>query len=145
MGDLGGYGDGGAEGRSGENDVEEGSAETVESTTLPQEERDSASSGDGSVEEDSEKLEADGEESEESQNTDENDGSSEEKSDPEAAEPDESEPSTDDGDLVNPDIKLCPGKEVEVCVSVCPGTSARIYGACVQGCAERCPDGENPR
>merc|ERR1712025_699701 len=53
-------------------------------------------------------------------------------------------------DVVNPDVKLCPGKEVEgddcqVCVSVCPGTTARIYGACVQGCAERCPDGEQPR
>ena len=27
-----------------------------------------------------------------------------------------------------------------VCVSLCPGTSAKIYGACMQGCAERCED-----
>ena len=29
-------------------------------------------------------------------------------------------------------MAICPGGEVEVCVGVCPGTTARVYGACVQ-------------
>ena len=33
------------------------------------------------------------------------------------------------------DAKICPGGAVEVCVGVCPGTTARIYGACVQVCS----------
>ena len=32
------------------------------------------------------------------------------------------------------DVAICPGGEVEVCVGVCPGTTARVYGACVQVC-----------
>ena len=40
---------------------------------------------------------------------------------------------------LSPSISLCPGSKVEVCVSVCPGTSPRVYSACVQGCADRCP------
>ena len=36
--------------------------------------------------------------------------------------------------------KLCPGGSIEVCVEVCPGITARVYGACVQGCADRCPE-----
>ena len=34
----------------------------------------------------------------------------------------------------------CPGGSIEACVSVCPGSSVRVYGACVGGCADRCPD-----
>jgi hypothetical protein len=30
------------------------------------------------------------------------------------------------------DVAICPGGEVEVCIGVCPGTTARVYGACVQ-------------
>jgi len=41
-------------------------------------------------------------------------------------------------------IKICPGGSMTTCVSVCPGTSTKIYGACVQGCAERC-EGQDPR
>merc|ERR1711988_230745 len=40
---------------------------------------------------------------------------------------------------LSPSISLCPGSKVEVCVSVSPGTSPRVYSACVQGCADRCP------
>ena len=29
-------------------------------------------------------------------------------------------------------MAICPGGEVEVCIGVCPGTTARVYGACVQ-------------
>jgi len=32
----------------------------------------------------------------------------------------------------------CPGGSIEECVKVCPGTTLRVYGACVNGCAERC-------
>jgi len=32
----------------------------------------------------------------------------------------------------------CPGVSIERCVKVCPGTTLRVYGACVNGCAERC-------
>merc|ERR1711935_673218 len=32
----------------------------------------------------------------------------------------------------------CPGGSIEECVKVCPGSSLRVYGACVNGCAERC-------
>ena len=41
---------------------------------------------------------------------------------------------------LSPRIRECPGSSVEVCVAVCPGSSPRAYGACVQGCADRCPD-----
>ena len=34
----------------------------------------------------------------------------------------------------------CPGGTIDACVAVCPGSSARVYGACVQGCADRCPE-----
>ncbi len=33
----------------------------------------------------------------------------------------------------------CPGGSLEVCIDVCPSFSARIFGACVAGCARRCP------
>ena len=36
--------------------------------------------------------------------------------------------------------KQCPGGSIEECVSVCPGYSTRVYGACVGGCADRCPE-----
>ena len=41
---------------------------------------------------------------------------------------------------LSPSIRECPGSSMEVCVAVCPGSSPRVYGACVQGCADRCPD-----
>jgi len=34
--------------------------------------------------------------------------------------------------------QTCPGGSIERCVSVCPGVTARVYGACVHGCANRC-------
>lgn len=34
----------------------------------------------------------------------------------------------------------CPGGDIEACVEVCPGTSTRVYGACVRGCDKRCPE-----
>merc|ERR1711874_734725 len=37
--------------------------------------------------------------------------------------------------------KVCPGGSLDACVGVCPGISARVYGACVQGCADRCDQG----
>ena len=43
-----------------------------------------------------------------------------------------------DGDDGGEDTKVCPGGSLDVCVSVCPGITARVYGACVQGCADRC-------
>jgi len=43
------------------------------------------------------------------------------------------------------DVAICPGGAVEVCVGVCPGTTARVYGACVQGCADRCAEAERQR
>lgn len=33
----------------------------------------------------------------------------------------------------------CPGDVLEACINVCPSFSARIFGACVAGCARRCP------
>ena len=45
---------------------------------------------------------------------------------------------------LSPDIAICPGGSVENCVAVCPGSSTRVYGACVQGCADRCGDDEQP-
>merc|ERR1711892_54172 len=36
------------------------------------------------------------------------------------------------------DTKVCPGGSLDICVSVCPGITARVYGVCVQGCADRC-------
>merc|ERR1712106_383324 len=33
----------------------------------------------------------------------------------------------------------CPGGELQACIDVCPGFSARVFGACVTGCAKRCP------
>ena len=36
--------------------------------------------------------------------------------------------------------RQCPGGSIEDCVAVCPGSSVRVYGACVGGCADRCPD-----
>ena len=33
----------------------------------------------------------------------------------------------------------CPGGDLEMCIDVCPSFSARIFGACVSGCAKRCP------
>ena len=39
---------------------------------------------------------------------------------------------------------LCPGDSLDICVSVCPGTSANIYRACVQGCGERCDKTDQP-
>jgi len=35
--------------------------------------------------------------------------------------------------------KKCPGGSLEACIDVCPSFSARIFGACVAGCAKRCP------
>jgi len=32
----------------------------------------------------------------------------------------------------------CPGEELQACIDVCPGFSARVFGACVAGCAKRC-------
>lgn len=34
----------------------------------------------------------------------------------------------------------CPGEVLQACIDVCPGISTRVYGACVAGCAKRCPD-----
>jgi len=42
--------------------------------------------------------------------------------------------------LLGESTRPCPGGAIEVCVEVCPGGTARVYGACVQGCADRCPD-----
>ena len=36
--------------------------------------------------------------------------------------------------------RQCPGGAIEACVAVCPGSSVRVYGACVGGCADRCPE-----
>merc|ERR1712106_570764 len=33
----------------------------------------------------------------------------------------------------------CPGEELQACIDVCPGFTARVFGACVAGCAKRCP------
>merc|ERR1712130_13513 len=33
----------------------------------------------------------------------------------------------------------CPGDELAACIVVCPGFTARVFGACVAGCAKRCP------
>ena len=33
----------------------------------------------------------------------------------------------------------CPGDSLEMCIEVCPSANARLYGACVRGCAKRCP------
>ena len=33
----------------------------------------------------------------------------------------------------------CPGEVLEACIDVCPGFSARVFSACVAGCARRCP------
>merc|ERR1712051_76253 len=35
--------------------------------------------------------------------------------------------------------RTCPGGSLEMCIDVCPSFSARIFGACVGGCAKRCP------
>merc|ERR1719343_235644 len=35
--------------------------------------------------------------------------------------------------------RVCPGGSLSACVEVCPGVTARVYGACVQGCGDRCP------
>ena len=43
-----------------------------------------------------------------------------------------------EGDDGGEDTKVCPGGSLDICVSVCPGITARVYGACVQGCADRC-------
>ena len=37
-------------------------------------------------------------------------------------------------------IGRCPGGSLEACIDVCPSFSARIFGACVAGCARRCPE-----
>ena len=45
------------------------------------------------------------------------------------------------GSVARPDtgeVKQCPGGTLFMCLSVCPGITARVYGACVQGCAIRC-------
>lgn len=34
----------------------------------------------------------------------------------------------------------CPGELLQSCIDVCPGFSARVFGACVAGCAKRCPN-----
>ncbi len=36
--------------------------------------------------------------------------------------------------------RKCPGGSLAACVKVCPGTSGRLYGACVAGCGDRCPE-----
>merc|ERR1712106_88411 len=36
--------------------------------------------------------------------------------------------------------RQCPGGSIDDCVEVCPGITARVYRACVQGCADRCPE-----
>jgi len=33
----------------------------------------------------------------------------------------------------------CPGSVLQDCINVCPGFSARVFSACVNGCAKRCP------
>eukprot|EP00088_Acartia_fossae_P011443 TRINITY_DN15814_c0_g1_i1.p1 TRINITY_DN15814_c0_g1~~TRINITY_DN15814_c0_g1_i1.p1 ORF type:complete len:326 (-),score=91.85 TRINITY_DN15814_c0_g1_i1:33-1010(-) len=33
----------------------------------------------------------------------------------------------------------CPGDVLEACIDVCPGFTARVFSACVSGCAKRCP------
>merc|ERR1712126_548892 len=37
-------------------------------------------------------------------------------------------------------VDTCPGDSLESCVEVCPGTTARVYGVCVGGCAARCEE-----
>ena len=37
------------------------------------------------------------------------------------------------------EARLCPGGSLDLCVEVCPGFTARLYRACVQGCGDRCP------
>ena len=34
--------------------------------------------------------------------------------------------------------KQCPGGSLQHCVAICPGTTARVYGACVLSCGNRC-------
>jgi len=36
--------------------------------------------------------------------------------------------------------RQCPGGSIEACVAVCPGNSPYVYGACVGGCGDRCPE-----
>jgi len=36
-------------------------------------------------------------------------------------------------------VGQCPGDELQACIDVCPGFTARVFGACVAGCAKRCP------
>jgi len=33
----------------------------------------------------------------------------------------------------------CPGSVLQDCIDVCPGFSSRVFSACVNGCAKRCP------
>jgi len=33
----------------------------------------------------------------------------------------------------------CPGDVLQACIDVCPGFHARVFAACVNGCAKRCP------
>jgi len=42
------------------------------------------------------------------------------------------------GSQIDP-TKVCPGGAIERCVEVCPGTTAKVYGACMKGCGDRCP------
>merc|ERR1711890_186673 len=36
------------------------------------------------------------------------------------------------------EVASCPGEELQACIDVCPGFNARVFGACVAGCAKRC-------
>jgi len=45
-----------------------------------------------------------------------------------------------DGAAGGETARQCPGGSIEACVGVCPGSTVRVYGACVGGCADRCPD-----
>jgi len=47
----------------------------------------------------------------------------------------------DDADDGEDATKVCPGGSLDACVAVCPGITAKVYGACVQGCADRCIQG----
>lgn len=39
----------------------------------------------------------------------------------------------------------CPGGSLDNCIDVCPGSSAKVYVACVTGCSSRCEPKANPR
>ena len=58
---------------------------------------------------------------------------------------DDTDPKLEGGDDITEVVEAgwsleCPGSSLEACVEVCPGSTARVYGVCVRGCATRCPE-----